>query len=202
MKNAIIIFIKNPIKGTVKTRLAKGLGDDKALEIYRELLAHTRQITASLSCDKLLFYSKNIEVEDEWSNDIFQKKLQIEGGLGEKMETAFQEAFETAYQKVLIIGSDCIALDSVLLKAAFEALDTHDFVVGPTFDGGYYLIGMKSLFEPVFTNKNWSTESVFPDTIADLQKADKSYFLLPKLSDIDHAEDWQRHQEQMGNEKG
>ncbi|MGB1241096.1 MAG: TIGR04282 family arsenosugar biosynthesis glycosyltransferase [Chitinophagales bacterium] len=201
MSNAIVIFIKNPIKGTVKTRLAKGVGDDKALEIYRELLAHTRQITASLSCDKLLFYSKNIEVEDEWSNDVFQKKLQIEGGLGEKMEAAFQEAFEADYQKVLIIGSDCIALDSVLLKAAFDVLNTHDFVVGPTFDGGYYLIGMKSLFKPVFTNKNWSTESVFPDTITDLQKGDKSYFLLPKLSDIDHAEDWQRHQEQTGNGK-
>jgi len=201
MKNAIIIFIKNPIKGTVKTRLAKGVGDDKALEIYRELLAHTRQITASLSCDKLLFYSKNIEVEDEWPNDVFRKKLQIEADLGAKMEEAFRETFEAGYQKVLIIGSDCIALDSVLLKAAFDALDTHDFVVGPTFDGGDCLIGMKSLFEPVFTHKNWSTESVFPDTIADLQKAAKSYFLLPKLSDIDHAEDWQKHQERMVNDK-
>ena len=200
--NATIIFIKNPNKGTDKTRLAKGVGDDKALEIYRELLAHTRQITASLDCDKLLFYSKNIEVEDEWSNDVFQKKLQVEADLGAKMAAAFQEAFEAGYQKVLIIGSDCIALDSVLLKAAFNALDTHDFVVGPTFDGGYYLIGMKSLFEPIFMHKTWSTGSVFPDTIADLQKAAKSYFLLPKLSDIDHAEDWQRHQERMANDKG
>ncbi|MEZ4885432.1 MAG: TIGR04282 family arsenosugar biosynthesis glycosyltransferase [Chitinophagales bacterium] len=193
MNSAIIIFIKNPIKGTVKTRLAQDVGNDKALEIYQTLLAHTRQITVSLDCDKRLYYSKNIEVGDEWANDTYQKNVQIEGDLGEKMAAAFQETFEADYQKVVIIGSDCIALNSEILQEAFHQLDTHDFVVGPTFDGGYYLIGMRSLLPSVFTDKNWSTESVFPDTIAALQSAQKSYFLLPQLSDIDYLKDWQKH---------
>ncbi len=193
MKSALIIFIKNPIKGTVKTRLAKDAGDDKALEIYQKLLAHTRQITSTLVSDKLLYYSKSLEENDEWTNDIYQKNVQVEGGLGEKMAAAFEDAFEAGYQKALIIGSDCIALSSNLLKKAFEQLETHDFVVGPTFDGGYYLIGMKKLLPTIFNQKKWSTESVFPDTIEDLQKAQKSYFLLPQLNDIDHLKDWQDH---------
>ncbi|MGB1241357.1 MAG: TIGR04282 family arsenosugar biosynthesis glycosyltransferase [Chitinophagales bacterium] len=192
-QEALIIFIKNPIKGTVKTRLAKDAGDDKALEIYQELLVHTRHITTSLKVDKLLYYSNNIEGNDEWSNDIYQKNVQVIGGLGEKMMAAFQEAFEAGYQKVVIIGSDCIALDSNILQDAFRQLDTNDFVIGPTFDGGYYLIGMKTLLSDVFIEKKWSTESVFPDTLADLQKTQKSYFLLPQLSDIDYLEDWQKH---------
>lgn len=195
-KEALIIFIKNPIKGTVKTRLAKDAGDDQALEIYKELLAHTRQITAPLKVEKLLYYSKSIEENDEWPNVIYQKSVQVMGGLGEKMMAAFQEAFEAGYQKAVIIGSDCIALNSLILEDAFSQLDTHDFVIGPTFDGGYYLIGMKTLLPDVFTRKNWSTESVFPDTIEDLQQAQKNYFLLPQLSDIDYLEDWQKHKNQ------
>lgn len=193
MNKALIIFIKNPIKGTVKTRLAKDVGDDKALEIYQKLLAHTRHITASLEVDKRLYYSKNIVEQDEWSNNLYQKNVQIEGDLGTKMKTAFQETFEAGHEKAVIIGSDCIALNSDVLKEAFLQLDTHDFVIGPTFDGGYYLIGMNKLFDDVFQDKNWSTQSVFPDTIADLQQAQKSYFLLPQLSDIDYIEDWQNH---------
>ncbi len=193
LKNALIIFIKNPIKGTVKTRLAKDAGDERALEIYLQLLAHTRTVTQPLEGDRLLYYSRFVDTEDEWSSDDYQKRLQIEGDLGVKMQTAFQEIFEAGYQKAVIIGSDCIALNSEVLEEAFRQLDGHDFVVGPTFDGGYYLIGMKKLLPDVFKDKHWSTSAVFPATIKNLEQTQKSYFLLPKLNDIDHLADWEQH---------
>ncbi len=190
---ALLIFIKNPIKGTVKTRLAKSVGDDKALAIYQQLLAHTRTISTALSdeVDKLLFYSQYV-AEDEWMPSTYHKKVQIKGDLGAKMTAAFGWAFTEGYEKVCIIGSDCADLTTAHLEAAFAALENHDFVIGPALDGGYYLIGMRQFQPQVFTNKQWSTESVFSDTQKDIEELAASVYLLEPLSDIDYVEDWER----------
>lgn len=190
-KNALLIFIKNPIKGTVKTRLAKTVGDEKALAIYHQLLAHTRQVTEKVNCDKFLFYSKFIE-EDDWSATTYHKRKQITGDLGQKMSQAFQEIFEQGYERIAIIGSDCKELQTKHLEMAFEYLTTTDVVIGPTFDGGYYLLGMNKLYPNLFVNKEWSTDTVFPDTLQDIRLLGKNYNLLPKLSDVDYYEDWER----------
>ncbi|MGB1204703.1 MAG: TIGR04282 family arsenosugar biosynthesis glycosyltransferase [Chitinophagales bacterium] len=190
-KNALLIFIKNPVLGKAKTRLAASIGDEKALAIYRRLLEHTRKETQALAADKLLFYSEKVE-NDAWPATDYQKKVQKKGDLGYKMKTAFSQAFDSGYQKVLIIGSDCAELKKEHLEIAFEALEKHNVVIGPANDGGYYLIGFQRLIHKVFENKKWSTAEVLSATLNDLERLNKTVFLLPELIDVDNYEDLQR----------
>ena len=188
-KNRLNIFIKNPEKGKVKTRLAKTVGDDMALEVYQYLLKKTMDATLDLNCDRTVYYSRFVDEKDEWDNSLFQKRLQSDGELGLKMKNAFKEAFDNGSQKVLIIGSDCPQISADLINMAFDLLDNTDCVLGPAKDGGYYLLGMKTLLTPLFENKEWSTDSVLDDTVLDLLDAGLKYAKLPMLSDVDDAYD-------------
>ena len=141
---------------------------------------------------RLLFYSNFINQEDDWSESAFQKHLQKGVHLGERMQAAFQLAFEQ-HSKVIIIGSDCASLDTQLIESAFNQLDEHPFVIGPAKDGGYYLLGMNAFYPSLFENIAWSTETVLPSTIQRIQALNKSYALLPELSDIDFEEDWEKY---------
>lgn len=165
----LIIFTRNPELGKVKTRLAKDIGDEAALALYRFLLEHTVSVTASLKVDKQVFYSEKIQEDDIWNSAIFSKRLQQGLDLGQKMENAFREAFSENYKSVVIIGSDLYDLETKDLENAFFQLKTHDAVIGPAKDGGYYLLGMKSLNSSVFKNKKWSTNTVFKETLKDLK---------------------------------
>lgn len=189
---AIITFIKNPELGKAKTRLAATVGDERALEIYKELLRHTRETVQELSqVDAFLFYSKFIDKKDAWSSAFFNKKLQPEGDLGTKMIAAFADVFKTN-QPVIIVGSDCASLTSEILENAIEILKKKDFVIGPAIDGGYYLLGMNSFQPSIFENIEWSTEQVFPQTVAKIEALKMDYGLLTALSDIDFEEDWEK----------
>lgn len=192
-KKAIILFTKNPELGKVKTRLAKTIGDEKALEIYKKLLDHTRNIVQNLNVDKFVFYSESVLENDHWDNTLYQKKQQNGADLGLRMQNAFEELFNIGYDSVCIIGSDCYELNSETIEAAFNQLTKNDVVIGPTYDGGYYLLGMKKLQRKLFENKNWSTESVYSETISDLIKLELSYSALVKLTDIDEEKDLPRH---------
>ena len=186
-KKALIIFTRNPELGKVKTRLAKSVGDESALEIYKFLLKHTVAITNNLNVDKYVFYSENIHRDDIWDPEIFRKKLQTGTDLGEKMQNAFSELFEMGYEKVLIVGSDIFELGQSDIENAFEVLQTTETVIGPATDGGYYLLGMKELNATIFQNKNWGTATVLEETLADLRQ--KKYVLLEERNDVDYYQD-------------
>jgi rSAM/selenodomain-associated transferase 1 len=188
-KKALILFTKNPELGKVKTRLAKTIGNENALEIYKNLLQHTKEIALKVNADKFLFYSNEINQIDQWENAIFNKKLQSGDDLGIRMKTAFSEVFALGYTSVCIIGSDCYELNSEIVTAAFDSLEKNDFVVGPTFDGGYYLLGMNKINNRVFEEVSWSTETVFETTISRINETKSSVFILEKLTDIDEEKD-------------
>ena len=192
-KNAILLFTKNPELGKVKTRLAKTIGNERALEIYKKLLTHTQSIASPIDADKFVFYSDTINETDQWSAADYYKKLQFNGDLGQRMAAAFQEAFSLGYQSVCIIGSDCYELTSAIISEAFSKLSDHDVVIGPTHDGGYYLLGMKLLYKPLFLNKSWSTDTVFSDTINDFDTLSLTSYRLIKLSDVDEEKDLPKH---------
>lgn len=194
MKAALIIFARNPVAGKVKTRLAKTTGNDKALEIYRELLEHTHAITKELDCDKFVFYADHINEDDLWENNIYSKKLQRGTSLGERMQEAFVDLFLQRYTKIQIIGSDCYELTTAIIEKGFEKLNEKDVVIGPSADGGYYLLGANQLITEIFSNKEWSTSTVLSDTLKDIAGLSLSFFLLPELRDIDTEEDWLYHQ--------
>jgi len=185
----LIIFYRNPELGKVKTRLAKTVGDEKALAIYLKLSSYTRQITEDLAVDKQVYYSEFADTEDHWPNLSYQKKVQRGSDLGDKMNNAFANAFSGGYKSVCIIGTDCLELTSSAIANAFEQLLTHDAVIGPAVDGGYYLLGMNKLHSEVFKNKFWSQPSVCADTILDFDNLKLSYSTLKMLSDIDDESD-------------
>ncbi len=189
MKRLLIIFCKNPELGKVKTRIAATLGEEKALAIYYKLINYTQQITAPLPFDKVVYYSNFIDREDNWSNDHFKKALQKGNDLGERMKHAFSESFGQGFSSVCIIGTDCIEITEKIILDAFEVLEKTDAVLGPAKDGGYYLLGMNTLWPDLFHNKSWSTDSVSRDTIQDFESLKLSYSLLPTLSDVDEEKD-------------
>ena len=182
-KNLLLIFTRNPTFGKVKTRLAKDIGDQAALNIYNFLLAHTAKICSPLSYDKAVYYSEEISKNDIWDTAIFQKKIQIGEDLGERMKNAFAEGFNSGYSKIIIIGSDLYDIETKDLEMAFEVLNDHEVVIGPAEDGGYYLLGMTQLRETLFKNKNWGTSTVLQETINELNKS--NYKLLEKRNDVD-----------------
>ncbi len=184
-KCLLIIFYRNPELGKVKTRLAKTIGDEKALAIYIKLSSHTRQITEGLAVNKVVYYSHFADTEDHWPNASYQKRVQQGNDLGEKMSNAFTDAFGNGYQNVCIIGTDCFELSSSIISEAFTKLKNNDAVLGPAADGGYYLLGMKKWHPEIFKNKNWSTNSVCKDTLEDFKRLLCSCHRLPTLRDVD-----------------
>lgn len=192
-KNALIIFTRNPELGKCKTRLAKSVGDEAALNIYKYLLQHTANVSKKVDAERFVFYSEAIQQHDIWDNNHFNKKLQKGNDLGERMQNAFKDLLNLGYKNVLIIGSDLLDLNETIIESAFKKLDTNNVVIGPAEDGGYYLLGMKTLHKSIFTNKNWGTENVRKDTLNDLQKCNVS--LLQELNDIDTFDDMKHYQQ-------
>lgn len=189
---ALAVFIKNPIPGKVKTRLAAAVGDDKALEIYAMLTAHTREVSAALPHTKFVFYDHHLPDRDEWPEGQFQKKLQMGSHLGERMYNALMVARGEGAGAVAVIGSDCIELTAAILKWGFHKLQSYDTVVGPARDGGYYFLGFRGIIpKELFQDISWSTGRVLAETMTKMSVLGLSSYLLPELGDIDTVNDWQ-----------
>ncbi len=199
MEQALIIFIKNPVLGKVKTRLAATIGDGAALEVYKGLLDHTKLVTLNVDAARLLFYSDKVERHDLWPEKKYSKSLQSGNDLGERMSNAFKQASE--YDKKIIIGSDCLGLTPELIEQAYTALDYHDVVIGPSADGGYYLLGMNELIPEIFNHIPWSTDQVLLETFKVLQQKRLLYKLLPQLRDVDTVEDWETEKHKLLREQ-
>lgn len=192
-KTLIIVFVKNPVLGKCKTRLAKTLGDEVALDIYLQLLEYTREFSMKVNCDRHVYFNNSMDTKKFWPTSKFEHHLQLDGDLGKKMNDAFQQSFKKGYEKVLIIGSDCAEINENDLNDAISILDEKQVVLGPAVDGGYYLIGMRQNFPFLFDNKSWSTDQLFQETLAALDQEEVSYGLLSERSDIDYEEDLLRH---------
>lgn len=191
-KRALLIFIKNPVAGRVKTRLASEVGDEMALAMYRRLLDHTREVATRVEADRLLFYSDFMEPEDPWTEEFFRKHIQAGDDLGQRMENAFRIALRR-HRKAVIIGSDCPGITEELIEKAFTALDRNDLVIGPAQDGGYYLLGMKEMHEFFFREMEWSTAQVLPTTLDRAEANNLQIHLLPEQRDVDFLGDWQSY---------
>ncbi|MDG1398650.1 MAG: TIGR04282 family arsenosugar biosynthesis glycosyltransferase [Polaribacter sp.] len=190
-KHLLLIFTRNPELGKSKTRLARTIGDQTALEIYKFLLKRTQEIAVKVNADKAVYYSVKVRNNDIWDSSIYQKYQQFGEDLGVRMKNAFKNGFEAGYKKVIIVGSDLYDLSSKIIDNAFQKLESNDFVIGPAEDGGYYLLGMNFLQENIFENKDWGTETVRKDTLENLK--DKKVFLLEMLNDVDVFEDIEHH---------
>ncbi len=188
-EQALIVFVKNPVEGQVKTRLAAEVGDQKALSVYQQLIEHTRNVAMECDADVHVFYSDYVDEGDQWLQTDFSKHQQQGEGLGERMLDAFNQMEEMGYQKKIIIGSDSPEITPEIINDAFQKLDEYDLVIGPALDGGYYLLGMQQIQEEIFQEINWSTEQVFDQTIYTLQNEGVVWYEMPMLSDVDTEDD-------------
>ncbi len=188
-KKLLLIFIKNPEPGKVKTRLAKTVGNIKAHQIYLDLLSHTISVAKKVDSVRQVWYSSFIDRDDEIAGSSFQKFVQKGGDLGERMKYAFAQGFKDGYEKVVIIGSDCPVITARIIEDAYLKLNECDVVLGPSEDGGYYLLGMRQLIPGLFSNIDWSSEQVLQQTMVAIQQKKLTWHQLPVLNDIDTEED-------------
>jgi rSAM/selenodomain-associated transferase 1 len=194
----LLIFAREPVLGRVKTRLAADIGPEAALATYRELLTLTAAAVRAAQVPATVWLADAptepalgtaaSAARPEWPG-LPWRVQPAAGSLGERMAHAFAEAFAAGAGRVVIIGTDCPGLSADLLRQAFAQLATHDLVVGPATDGGYYLLGMKQLHARLFTDKQWSTATVLPATLADAARLGLRVAQLPTLADVDSAAD-------------
>ncbi|MAJ37230.1 MAG: glycosyltransferase [Flavobacteriaceae bacterium] len=187
MKSLLLIFAKNPDLGKVKTRLAKSIGEQKALKIYQILLKHTLEIASSVNAEKKVLFSHRLEKHPIIEKHKFEQAIQIGKDLGERMSNAVKIGFEKGYQKIVIIGADLFDLQTTDIEKAFENLESYETCIGPTEDGGYYLLGLSFWEKSLFENKDWGTDQVLVQTLKDLSS--KSVLLLDEKNDIDTVDD-------------
>lgn len=190
-KNALIVFLRKPEIGKVKTRLAKDIGDEKTLIIYQKLIEKTIQEISMLKADIYLYFTPEIPKDNLPGK--FNLRIQSGNDLGECMKNAFRDCFQKGHDKVIIIGSDCFQISHNLIQSSFEELNQNKFVIGPSEDGGYYLLGMTSPREDIFEDIEWSISSVYACTLGKL--AGETIAELPVLNDIDNLEDLKKEPE-------
>jgi rSAM/selenodomain-associated transferase 1 len=194
--NAIIVFTRFPVEGKVKTRLAKDMGDKFAVSFYRVCAEHTFTELLKVKetgSELFLFCSEESEIEQvmNWAGNNFKYYSQQGSDLGIKMYNAFDTVFKKEYKKVIIIGTDAPDVSMNIIQSAISVLDNYSVVIGPANDGGYFLLGFKSKLIDLFSGIEWSTDSVFDNTIEKLNNSKTNYFILEELTDIDTLEDLQ-----------
>jgi len=189
----LLFFIKSPEKGKVKSRLAAVIGDEPAQKLYKEFA--TQMLSTLQKGDfpfHVCFYPKDaLKALKDWLGDQHHYIPQKGKDLGERMRNGFIEAFELGFKRVVLIGSDIPDLPLELIEEAFTSLREKDAVIGPAYDGGYYLIGFKGKsFSPkAFEEMAWGTKTVFEETITVLRKLNLRVHTLSEWRDIDTIED-------------
>lgn len=192
--NAIIAFIRFPVKGKVKTRLASDIGDELAYLFYKKCAEYTFAELTKLrnsNFDIYIYGSNKSDINKiiNWSNKSFYYAHQKGYDLGKRIYNAFTEIFNGSYKRVVIIGSDLPSMNDELIKNAFHSLAKNDCVIGPANDGGYYLLGLREKVIDLFTGIAWSTKSVLKETIYMLKKHNATFCQMEELIDIDTKED-------------
>src|SRR6266571_8047660 len=187
----LIVFVKAPRPGAVKTRLAKAIGAPAAQSAYRQLVETLLNQLQGLGGVEVCFSPADAASEvQHWLKEGWSSSPQGDGDLGQRLQSAFQRAFHAGAKRVAIIGSDCPVVRVEDIREAWGVLQTHDVVLGPATDGGYWLIGLRQLQPNLFRGVHWSTENVFAETIQRVQHASLSVHLLRELADVDTDREW------------
>jgi rSAM/selenodomain-associated transferase 1 len=206
-RKALIIFTKLPRPGEVKTRLGKSIGMVDAARAYKGFAEHVFAIADELAREKIevcLYYEPTAteEAVRAWVCRDFTYVPQRGEGLGERMHNAFASVFEDGVGRAIVIGTDVPELEATHVAKSFALLDDNDIVVGPSADGGYYLLGMNAPMKELFENIVWSSNTVFDATMAKVRTLGLSVTVLPLLHDIDTEEDLRQLERRLQNRAG
>lgn len=194
-RNAVALFVRHPIPGRVKTRLAHDLGEAAACNLYRAMVSDILGNIKVAELPIFIFHDgkDGTGLPEEWTKASLEIIRQEGDSLGERMTAAFERLFTAGIERVALIGSDIPGLDAPLLQAAFAALDHRDAAIAPARDGGYCLIAFKRerFYRQTLQNIPWSTSLVLSQTLEAFSVCELEVELLDTRQDIDTIRDLQ-----------
>lgn len=183
----LVLFAKYPVPGYAKTRLIPALGADGAARVHRHLTERTvKTLVASGAAVEVRYAGGDEDAFWSWLGPVPHYIEQVEGGLSERLIDAGRDAHHVFF------GADTPDLTVAIVESAIDALESHDIVIGPADDGGYYLIGMQVARPELMADMPWSTSEVFPETMRRCATAGLTVALLPTLADCDRPSDLAR----------
>jgi uncharacterized protein len=189
----LVVMIKYPEPGEVKTRLGRDIGMDRAARLYKDFVSEVLATCSEISCRTVLSCHPGRPVSDyrKWLGDEYTLIVQQGHDLGSKIRDSFEQAFDQGFSGVILLGSDIPHLPKDYIEKAFRKLEHNDLVIGPALDGGYYLMGMnkKSFSDRIFKEIPWSTSRVLALTLKVIEDNNLTRFILPSLRDIDTLDD-------------
>ncbi len=195
-KSAVVIFAREPVLGTVKSRLSPALDDAERLNLYKRMLCHTSAVVGRIEEIDASLYSVP-DKEHPYLNALskrfdFSQQVQIKGDLGEKMTAAFEDVLEHT-DKSILIGSDCPFITRDYIESAISRLNDNAVIIGPATDGGFVMIGTTdhALMEHLFRDIEWGSSDVLETLLKNAQSSDITVELMEPLNDVDRPEDLQ-----------
>ena len=191
--SCILLFVKAPQPGEVKTRLAQAIGQAHATRLYESFGLDLLACLGHLSSEVIIFFTPGAAEAQikTWLGRDRHYQPQVGLDLGERLHNAFEHTFQRGFERVLAIGSDSPDLSAAILQTALEGLQNHEAVIGPSEDGGYYALGFsrQGFLPAVFQGIAWSTDKVFAQTLSCFQAHQKNLLRLPAWYDVDTLED-------------
>ncbi len=200
-KNVLLIFVKEPVPGKVKTRLHPEMTYAEAAGFYKSMQTDIINTHLNSDCYTTLLYCSDNHTHNYFSkfyNESVPSHFQNGKDLGERMLNAISQNLNS-YRNVVIIGSDCPGISQELICTAFQELKTRDIVLGPSEDGGYYLLGSNKVYPGIFSDVTWSTEKVFTETLSKINGLNLNCSFLPEKYDIDTFKDTERLFDELEN---
>jgi len=194
----LLIFVKEPLLGQVKTRLAAEIGAEAACHVYRRCVEQTLERLVALR-DEITLCVEPAEAMGRlqaWLGSAWPVQPQHGATLGERLAHATDSAFADGMRRVIVIGTDSPWIDHLRIEEAFSAMERTDLVLGPTADGGYYLVGLAKSAPGLFRGISWSTSQVLDETLGKARALGLSVSLLPEGYDVDRLTDLQQWMQQ------
>lgn len=190
-RQALLIFIKNPLPGKAKNKLAASVGKMHAYEIFLKILIRMHKVFVGLAGKKIVYYRDWINHNDLWSEAEFDKKQQHGNHLGERLKNAIAETLMEGYDKIVVVGCDIPDLNSGFINQAFQMLDTYDYVLGPSNDGSFYLFGVNGIIDNVF-NFPCEKNMIYQHFITYFNEHKLTCYVLPELVSVDTIDDFHK----------
>ncbi len=189
MTSVLGVFVKQPVPGRVKTRLAADVGPARAAAVYAAFVEDLLQRCRGIGDRRILAFAPDTPPARDWAGTQaagqYELWAQPDGDLGQRMAAFFCHAFQTGARRVVLLGSDSPNLPLSTLAQAFDRLEEADVVIGPAADGGYYLVGQSGRARDVFQSTDWSTDRVFEQTVCQVRRDSATLGLLPVWYDVD-----------------
>jgi rSAM/selenodomain-associated transferase 1 len=197
MDASLLVFAKVPRPGAVKTRLTPALTPEEAARVYTAFLRDTLRQVVQLEVDDMRLYLAPPLPDDEIDDVPAAVSVheQTGDGMGARMHRALRETLRDGADRAVLMGSDHPTLPSSFLRQAFRSLEeARSLCVGPTEDGGFYLLGMSTVYPQLFDGMSYSHSEVFADTLTRAQQTDAEVTVLPEWYDVDTPQDLDRMQ--------